>query len=71
MIIHESFTVEDYTEILKRFTTIQDELEEILYALDEEYKNDIIDDIDKEILISGYEDTQKLLNKVKEIIERG
>lgn len=71
MVIQESFTVEDYTEILKRFTTVQDELEEILYALEEEYKNDIIDDIDKEILISGYEDTQKLLNKVKEIIERG
>lgn len=70
-IIHESLTVEDYTEVLKRFTTVQDELTEILYTLEDEYKNDIIDDIDKEILIPGYEDTKKLLDQIKEYIDRG
>ena len=70
-IIHESLTIEDYTKVLKRFTTIQDELTEILYTLEDEYKNDIIDDIDKEILIPGYEDTKKLLDQIKEYLDRG
>ena len=53
-IIHESLTVEDYTEVLKKFTAVQSELTEILNILEDEYNTDIIDDVDKEILIPGY-----------------
>jgi len=70
-IIHESLTVEDYTEVLKRFTTVQDELTEILNVLEDEYVTDIIDDVDKEILIPGYEDTKKLLDRIREYLDRG
>lgn len=70
-IIHESLTVEDYTEVLKRFTTVQDELTEILNVLEDEYDTDIIDDVDKEILIPGYEDTKKLLDRIREYLDRG
>lgn len=69
-IIHESLTVEDYTEVLKRFTTVQDELTEILNVLEDEYVTDIIDDVDKEILIPGYEDTKKLLDQIREYLDR-
>jgi len=69
-IIHESLTVEDYTEVLKRFTTVQDELTEILNVLEDEYNTDIIDDVDKEILIPGYEDTKKLLDQIREYLDR-
>jgi len=69
-IIHESLTVEDYTTVLKRFTTVQDELTEILNVLEDEYDTDIIDDVDKEILIPGYEDTKKLLDQIREYLNR-
>jgi hypothetical protein len=69
-IIHESLTVEDYTEVLKKFTTVQSELTEILNILEDEYNMDIIDDVDKEILIPGYEDTKKLLDRIKEYLDR-
>lgn len=69
-IIHESLTVEDYTEVLKKFTTVQSELTEILNILEDEYNTDIIDDVDKEILIPGYEDTKKLLDQIKEYLDR-
>jgi hypothetical protein len=69
-IIHESFTVDDYTGVLKRFTTVQDELTEILNILEDEYNTDIIDDVDKEILIPGYEDTKKLLDQIREYLDR-
>ena len=39
-IIHESLTVEDYTEVLKKFTTVQSELTEILNILEDEYNTD-------------------------------
>ena len=67
-IIHESLTVEDYTEVLKKFTAVQSELTEILNILEDEYNTDIIDDVDKEILIPGYED--KLLDQIKEYLDR-
>lgn len=69
-IIHESLTVEDYTEVLKKFTAVQNELTEILNILEDEYNTDIIDDVDKEILIPGYEDTKKLLDQIKEYLDR-
>jgi hypothetical protein len=69
-IIHESLTVEDYTEVLKKFTTVQSELTEILNILEDEYNTDIIDDVDKEILIPGYEDTKKLLDQIREYLDR-
>ena len=69
-IIHESLTVEDYTEVLKKFTAVQSELTEILNILEDEYNTDIIDDVDKEILIPGYEDTKKLLDQIKEYLDR-
>ena len=69
-IIHESLTVEDYTEVLKKFTAVQGELTEILNILEDEYNTDIIDDVDKEILVPGYEDTKKLLDQIKEYLDR-
>lgn len=69
-IVYESLTVENYTEVLKKFTAVQGELTEILNILEDEYNTDIIDDVDKEILIPGYEDTKKLLDQIKEYLDR-
>lgn len=69
-IVYESLTVEDYTEVLKKFTAVQSELTEILNILEDEYNTDIVDDVDKEILIPGYGDTKKLLDQIKEYLDR-
>ena len=71
IIVNESFTVDDYTSVLNDFTKAQDHLISIVNKIEDEYKKDIIDDVDKDILSDGLEETQRILNQIKEFIERG
>lgn len=69
IITNESFTVDEYSLLLKEFREAQEHLTEALNLLQDEYKNSIVDDLDKEIIFEGYNDTKQLLDQIKEYIE--